>query len=128
VQHEGEAALAADLAALLEERDPLRGASRPPTSRCASTPCTATADADPRAVQAIRRGAALHRRRLGVHGNTPAEGDAGALLAAGFPDRIALKRGPIGRRLPPGEWARARASPPPTRWRRSACSPWRTSS
>jgi ATP-dependent helicase HrpB len=44
-------------------------------------------------VQRIRRAAALHRRRLGVHGNTRPEGDAGALLAAGFPDRIAAKRG-----------------------------------
>jgi ATP-dependent helicase HrpB len=114
VQHEGEAALAADLAACWRSatRCAARAARR--HSRCASTPCTATADADPRAVQAIRRGAALHRRRLGVHGNTPAEGDAGALLAAGFPDRVALKRGPMDGafRLASGQGARLASADP----------------
>ncbi len=49
---------------------------------------------DPAAVQRIRRAAALHRRRLGLHGTARPEGDAGSLLAAGFPDRVALSRGP----------------------------------
>ncbi len=45
-------------------------------------------------MQRIRRTASLHRRRLGLGGTARPEGDAGSLLAAGFPDRVALSRGP----------------------------------
>ena len=115
VEHEGEAALAAELAALLEERDPLRG-REPPAD---ITLRLDAHDADPVAMRAIRRTAALHRRRLGVHGSVRAEGDAGALLAAGFPDRIALKRGAMDGafRLASGQGARLPATDPLSRER-----------
>ncbi|MEN0075737.1 MAG: ATP-dependent helicase HrpB [Paracraurococcus sp.] len=121
---EGEKALAADLAALLEERDPIRrGPSRGPDRREAPADITLRldllhgsdhAEADRGAVQRIRRAAALHRRRLGVHGSTPPEGDAGALLAAGFPDRIAARRGVMAGafRLASGQGARLPATDP----------------
>ena len=116
VENEGEAALAADLAALLEERDPLRGREPPAdiTLRLDVLHGHAHAESDGMAIRAIRRSAAMHRRRLGVHGNTPAEGDAGALLAAGFPDRIALKRGSMDGafRLASGQGARISSADP----------------
>ena len=118
---EGEKALAADLAALLEERDPIH---RGP-ARGHEAPCDIHlrldllhgrdhAEADRGAVQRIRRAASLHRRRLGVHGSTPPEGDAGALLAAGFPDRIAARRGVMegAFRLANGQGARLPATDP----------------
>jgi ATP-dependent helicase HrpB len=91
----GEGALAADLAALLEERDPIRGRDAPADVQLRLDLLHGGDDpnADRAAIQRIRRAAALHRRRLGLHGATVPEGDAGALLAAGFPDRIAAKRG-----------------------------------
>jgi protein translocase SecG subunit len=60
------------------------------------------------AVQRIRRAASLHRRRLGIGNGVAAEGDAGALLAAGFPDRIAARRGAMDGafRLASGQGAR----------------------
>jgi ATP-dependent helicase HrpB len=113
---EGERALAADLAALLEERDPIRGREapssialrldllrgqamrsrprRPAPHRTAPPPCTAAASA--------------------CAGNPEPEGDAGALLAAGFPDRIAAKRGVMDGafRLAGGMGARLPATDP----------------
>jgi ATP-dependent helicase HrpB len=95
----GQAALAATLAALLEERDPLRA----PASRDGA-PCDiglrlaaldGAGDADRGAVSRIRRGAAQYRARLRV-GHVAAEGDPAPLLAAGFPDRIAQRRGEPG--------------------------------
>lgn len=116
VANAGEAALAAELAALLEERDPLRGREAPAdiTLRLDALHGHGRAESDAIALRAIRRTAALHRRRLGVHGNTLAEGDAGALLAAGFPDRIALKRGTMDGafRLASGQGARLGAADP----------------
>lgn len=116
VENEGEAALAADLAALLEERDPLRGREPPVdiTLRLDVLHGHAHAESDGIAIRAIRRAAALHRRRLGVHGNEPPDGDAGALLAAGFPDRIALKRGTMDGafRMASGQGARLSVADP----------------
>ncbi len=116
VENEGEAALAADLAALLEERDPLRGREPPAdiTLRLDVLHGHAHSESDGMAIRAIRRSAAMHRRRLGVHGNTLPEGDAGALLAAGFPDRIALKRGSMDGafRLASGPGARISSADP----------------
>ncbi len=109
----GECALAADLAALLEERDPIRGRDLPCDiqTRLDLLHGGDHPDADRATIQRIRRAAAQHRRRLGLHGATLPEGDAGALLAAGFPDRIAARRGVMdgafrlangqGARLPP---------------------------
>jgi ATP-dependent helicase HrpB len=91
---EGEKALAADLAALLEERDPIRGRDAPAdvNLRLELLHGADHPDADRATLQRIRRAAALHRRRLRLHGTTKPGGEAGPLLAAGFPDRIAAKR------------------------------------
>ncbi|HEX2940270.1 MAG TPA: ATP-dependent helicase C-terminal domain-containing protein, partial [Rhodopila sp.] len=93
----GQAALAADLAALLEERDPLRSQDAPAditlrTAAIAGHP----ADADRGALARIRQASTQYRRRMRVPANTPAQGDAGKLLAAAFPDRIAQRRGEPG--------------------------------
>lgn len=117
---EGERALAADLAALLEERDPIRAREAPADIRDRLALLHGWAasggaeEADRGALQRIRRAAALHRRRLGVHGNAMPEGEAGALLAAGFPDRIAAKRGVMDGafRLASGQGARLGAQDP----------------
>ena len=90
-----EASLAADIAALLEERDPLRA---PDTPADIALRLSAIADGDPAAdrgaLARIRRVAGQYRRRLRT--NAPADGDPGRLLAAGFPDRIAQRRGEPG--------------------------------
>jgi ATP-dependent helicase HrpB len=113
---EGERALAADLAALLEERDPIRGREAPSAIalRLDLLRGASHAEADRRALHRIGRAAALHRRRLGLRGNPEPEGDAGALLAAGFPDRIAAKRGVMDGafRLAGGMGARLPATDP----------------
>ena len=113
---DGEAALAADLAALLEERDPIRGRDAPSDIhlRLDLLHGADHADADRGTVQRIRRAAAMHRRRLRLHGSTHPEGDTGALLAAGFPDRIAAKRGMMDGafRLASGQGARLPATDP----------------
>ncbi|MFC7475336.1 ATP-dependent helicase HrpB [Dankookia sp. GCM10030260] len=107
---EGEKAMAADLAALLEERDPIRGREAPADIglRLDLLHGGDHPNADRPAIQRIRRAAALHRRRLGVHGSVYPEGDPGALLAAGFPDRIAAMRGVMAGafRLASGQGAR----------------------
>ncbi len=108
----GEAALAADLAALLEERDPLR---RPDAPADIGLRLAALAEGDPAAdrgaLSRIRRVAAQYRRRMRT--NAPADGDPGRLLAAAFPDRIAQRRGEPGSfRLAGGGGARLpRADP-----------------
>ncbi len=113
---DGEGALAADLAALLEERDPIRGREVPSdiTLRLDLLHGADHPNADRPTVQRIRRAAALHRRRLGLHGNAHPEGDPGALLAAGFPDRIAAMRGVMAGafRLASGQGARLPATDP----------------
>jgi ATP-dependent helicase HrpB len=108
-----EAALAAELAALLEERDPIRGREAPADIHLRLDLLHGADDpnADRAALGRIRRTVTLHRRRLGVPGGTESGGDPGLLLAAGFPDRIAAKRGTMdgafrlasgqGARLPP---------------------------
>ena len=107
-----EASLAADIAALLEERDPLRGPEAPADigSRLAAIAHGDPA-ADRGALARIRRVAAQYRRRLRTDADP--DGDAGRLLAAGFPDRIAQRRGEPGSfRLSGGGGARLpRADP-----------------
>jgi ATP-dependent helicase HrpB len=92
-----EAALAANLAALLEERDPLRG---PDTSAAIALRIAAITDGDPAAdrgaLSRIRQAASRYRRRLRLPQDTRPDGDPGRLLAAGFPDRIAQRRGEPG--------------------------------
>ncbi len=89
-----EAALAADIAALLEERDPLREA--------ASVDIALRLDAlaRDRRLAAIRRTADMYRRRLNTRAS--AAGDPGRLIAAAFPDRIAQRREPGSFRLAGG--------------------------
>ncbi len=102
---DGEAALAAILAALLEERDPLRGPQGGASSAVApsadiSARIAAIVDGDPAAdrgaLSRIRQAAAQYRRRLRLPADTRPAGDPGRLLAAGFPDRIAQRRGEPG--------------------------------
>ncbi len=97
-----QAALAADLAALLEERDPLRSPDAP--ADIASRIAAIAGDdphADRAAVSRIRRAAAQYRRRMQVPADTTrldtiAAADPAPLLAAAFPDRIAQRRGEPG--------------------------------
>ena len=100
-----EAALAADIAALLEERDPLRGSADADIGLRLAAIAHGAADADRGALSRIRESAKRFRRRLGTR--EQAIGDAGTLLAAAFPDRIAQRRGEPGHfRLSGGGGAR----------------------
>ncbi len=106
------AALAADIAALLEERDPLRSRDAPADI---ATRLAAIAYGDPNAdrgaLSRIRQAAGQYRRRMNVPRDTRPAGDPGPLLAAAFPDRIAQRRGEPGSfRLSAGGSARM----PPT--------------
>jgi ATP-dependent helicase HrpB len=112
-----EQATAADLAAILEERDPLSGPQHPiaekrgTRSAHASTresgaqtqpPADITlrllalSEPNRAAISRIRRAATQYRRRLGAPANAPAEADPAPLIAAAFPDRIAQRRGEPG--------------------------------
>ena len=109
-----DAATAADLAALLEERDPLRSQDSPADI---ARRLMAIAHGDPDAVRGalsrIRQTARQYRRRLRVSADQPAEGDPGKLLAAAFPDRIAQRRGEPGSfRLSGGGGARLPTTDP----------------
>jgi ATP-dependent RNA helicase HrpB len=110
----GEAALAADLSALLEERDPLRNGD---TSADIGLRLAAIAAddlaADRAAIARIRRAAGQYRRRLRLSPDTRADGDPGRLIGVGFPDRIAQRRGEPGSfRLAGGGGARLARSDP----------------
>ncbi|WP_298215133.1 ATP-dependent helicase HrpB [Acidocella sp.] len=87
-------ALAADIAALLEDRDVLPpGASAELQLRLDALAGKSAGD---RAVLArVRQAARLYRQRLGL-GALPAAGSPGPVVAAGFPDRIAQARGEPG--------------------------------
>ncbi|WP_428484837.1 ATP-dependent helicase HrpB [Rhodopila sp.] len=109
-----EAALAADLAALLEERDPLRS---PAAVADIATRIAAIAqgdpDADRGALSRIRRAAGQYRRRMRISSDARAAGDPAVLLAAAFPDRIAQRRGEPGSfRLSGGGGARLPVTDP----------------
>lgn len=87
-------ALAADIAAILEERDFL--------SQAASADLTLRLDAlagrgegDRAILSRVRQGARIYRNRLGV-GSIPGFGPPGPIVAAGFPDRIGQARGELG--------------------------------
>jgi len=92
-----DAALAATMAAILEERDIYRD-REPPAD--ISFRLHAVTHNDPAAdrgtVSRIRQAASQYRRRLRLPPETRPDGDPGNLLAAGFPDRIAQARGEIG--------------------------------
>lgn len=96
-----EAALAADLAALLEERDPLRDRDAPADismrlGAIAGRDFWNDSSIDRGALHRIRQTAEQYRRRMRVPRNIDAGGDPGPLLAAAFPDRIAQRRGEPG--------------------------------
>jgi ATP-dependent helicase HrpB len=92
-----QAALATDLAALLEERDPLRSPdAQADIGLRMQAIVSGDASADRAALSRIRRAAGQYRRRLRLPADTQPDGDAGKLLAAAFPDRIAQRRGEPG--------------------------------
>ena len=104
-----EAALAADLAALLEERDPLGRAGSADVSLRLAAIAHGAAEADRGVLSRIRQAAGQYRGRLRTR--AAPDGDAGALLAAAFPDRIAQRRGEPGSfRLSGGGGARLGAA------------------
>lgn len=93
----GAGAAAADLAALLEGRDPLRGPGGPPPAdlalRLASLRDGATADTVDAAGLAAVRAEARRLRRLAPTGARGAEPPTpGGLLSLAYPDRIAQRR------------------------------------
>jgi ATP-dependent helicase HrpB len=91
-----EGAMACDLAALLEERDPLRDAGADIHTRLAALQGH-PGHADRGALARIKQASQRYRARLGVRGGArAADADAGHLLAAAFPDRIAQRRGEPG--------------------------------
>jgi ATP-dependent helicase HrpB len=93
----GEAALAAWLGALLEERDPFRGPDAPADIALRVAAMIAgDATADRGLLSRIRCAAGQYCRRLRLRADTPASGEPGRLLAAAFPDRIAQRRGEPG--------------------------------
>lgn len=93
-QDKGERALAADIAAILEERDFLpRTTSADILLRLEAL--AGKGEGDRAIISRVRQGAKIYRNRLGV-GATPAQGHPGALLAAAFPDRIGQARGAAG--------------------------------
>ncbi len=94
-----QAALACDLAALLEERDPLRAGPDAPADvalRLEALADPGGAQADRGAVHRIRQASRQYRGRLGVRGDPAAGGDPAPLIAAAFPDRLAQRRGEAG--------------------------------
>ncbi len=108
-----EMALAAELAALLEERDPLRHGGADIQTRLAALRGH-PGEADRGAIARIRQAAQSYRGRLGLRGAArPEDADPGHLLAAAFPDRIAQRRGEPGAfRLSGGGSARLAATDP----------------
>jgi ATP-dependent helicase HrpB len=109
-----EAALAADIAALLEERDPLRSLDTPADIglRLAAI-ATDDPAADRAAISRIRRAAGQYRRRLRLSPGVRADGDPGRLIGVGFPDRIAQRRSEPGSfRLAGGGGARLSRNDP----------------
>jgi ATP-dependent helicase HrpB len=111
-----ERALACDLAALLEERDPLRAGLDAPadiTLRLDALAERSPAQIDRGAIHRIRQGARQYRARLGLRGDAVAAGDPAPLIAAGFPDRLAQRRGEPGSfRLSGGGGAKVPLSDP----------------
>ena len=108
-----EAALACDIAALLEERDPLRDAASADIGLRLAAIASEGGPGDRAAVARIRRAAGQYRHRLGLRAVVPSgdTGQVGRLIAAGFPDRIAQRRGEPGSfRLAGGGGARLAVS------------------
>ena len=103
----GSGSVACDIAALLEERDFIRGTSGPPDAdialrleamRAIRRGGTPASDVDvPRARRVVAEADAL-RRQMKTRDERDAASDAGAALALAYPDRIARRReGAVGR-------------------------------
>ena len=111
-----EGALACDVAALLEERDPLRAGPEAPADislRLEALADTGGHQADRGAVHRIRQAARQYRGRLGLRGEIRSGGDPAPLIAAAFPDRLAQGRGEPGSfRLSGGGGAKLPVSDP----------------
>jgi ATP-dependent helicase HrpB len=110
----GEAALACDIAALLEERDPVRAADAPADI---GLRLAALREHDPAAdrgaIARIRQAAGQYRRRLRLSADTRPRGEPARLVAAAFPDRVAQSRGEPGAfRLAGGGGARLSSADP----------------
>ena len=97
----GAAAFACDIAALLAERDILRGAPSDPDVgvRIAALHGPSMGDVDRGALERVRREAEQLRRALHVKHERSDDAFAGLLLAYAYPDRIAQKREQRGRFL-----------------------------
>jgi ATP-dependent helicase HrpB len=112
-----QAARACDIAALLEERDPLRSGAETPADIMARLealvdPAVATG-ADRNAIRGITQAARQYRTRLGIGAERMAAGDPAPLIAAAFPDRLAQRRGEPGSfRLSGGGGARLAVTDP----------------
>ncbi len=114
-----ETALACDIAALLEGRDPLRLGSGLETPADIATRLEAIADPsaapglDRNALHGIRQAARQYRARLGIRSEQAAAGDPAPLIAAAFPDRLAQRRNEPGSfRLSGGGGARLAVTDP----------------
>ncbi len=112
-----QAALACDIAALLEARDPLRAGPEAPADIMARLEAmedpAAALSADRNAIHGIRQTAKQYRMRLGIGGARGAVGNPAPLIAAAFPDRLAQRRGDKGSfRLSGGGGARLAVTDP----------------
>ncbi len=92
-------ASACDVAALLGERDVLRGEDGPPDADLRLRVAllagvgTAAGSVDRGALDRVRRQSRDLRRRMGIPPNAPAnDADAGRVLALAYPDRVARRR------------------------------------
>ncbi len=97
---QGRTALAADIAALVEERDILRGCRETDMRlrleilrRDSETRLPAGASLDKGAIARVREAARVWRRRLDASGGGDGLSAAGAVLALAYPDRIGRRRG-----------------------------------
>jgi ATP-dependent helicase HrpB len=101
----GAGALAADIAALLGERDVLRWSDGPPPSDLRlrldllREGRRAGADADPAGVARVRAEAAELRRAMQLRSEPAEREDAGGVLALAYPDRVARRRSGTSRFL-----------------------------
>jgi ATP-dependent helicase HrpB len=90
-----EAAMAAEIAAILEERDFL-GREAPADILLRLEALAGRGEGDRGIVARVRQAARIYRARLGVAAGVAAAGDAGGLVAAAFPDRVGQSRGGLG--------------------------------
>jgi ATP-dependent helicase HrpB len=94
---QGEKAMAAEIAAILEERDFLpRDASADVLVRLEVLAGKGEGSADRGILARVRQAARIYRGRMGVGAGVAVCGDAGGLVAAAFPDRVGQGRGALG--------------------------------